>query len=76
MQGLARTLVAGRLVEHQAGELGVGPIDPVNGKNQAERFALNEWVITKLAVDCDPLVTDKGSAFLAGAESVFLEDSF
>jgi hypothetical protein len=76
MQGFARTLITGGLVEHQAGELGIGPIDPINGKNQAGGFALVKWVITKLAVDRDPIVTNEGSAFLAGTKSMFLEDSF
>lgn len=73
---LARALVTGRLVEHQRGEFGVGPIDTIDGENQTFDVEFDERIVAKLAIDGDTSATDEAPALPTGTETVFLEDTF
>jgi hypothetical protein len=42
MQRLARAFVAGRLVQHQAGEFGIGPINAIDREDEAVGIDFSE----------------------------------
>jgi hypothetical protein len=74
--GLARAFIAGRLVEHQRGEFGVGPIDAIDGEHQTFDVEFDERIVANLAIDRDTSAADEAPAFPTGTEAVFLEDTF
>ena len=76
MQRPARALVAGRLVEQQRGKFRVGPVDAVDREHQPGTIDVGEGLVTGLSINRDSPVPAKRAAFLAGAESMLLEDSF
>jgi hypothetical protein len=59
MLRLARAFVAGRLVEHQGGEFGVGPIDAVDREDEVFNIDFDERIVANLAIDRDTFVPDK-----------------
>ena len=73
---LARAFVTSRLVQHQRGEFGVGPIDAIDGENQAIGIEFDERIVANLAIERHTLAADEAPAFPAGTETVFLEDTF
>ena len=76
MFGLARILVAGRLVEHQRGEFSVGPIDAIDSENQPFDIEFDEGIVANLTIDRHAIAADEAPAFPTGTETVFLEDTF
>jgi hypothetical protein len=48
VQRPARALVTRRLVEHQSGKFGVGPIDTIDGENQAGGIDVGEGIWSQI----------------------------
>ena len=58
MLRLARTFVAGRFVQHQAGKFGIGPIHTIDRKYQAFDGNFNKGIGAKHAIYGDAFVPD------------------
>ena len=74
--GLARTFVAGRLVQHQGGALGIAPLDAIHREYQCVGVDIGPRILANPATDGDAFVAHQPAAFLAGAETVLVKDSF
>jgi hypothetical protein len=76
MLRLARAFVAGRLVQHQAGEFGIRPVDAIDREDEISGRDVGKGIVANLAIDRDAFVANQPSAALARTEAVFLEESF
>ena len=73
---LARTLVTGRLVQHQHGLFLIRPVDTIDGEYQAIGRKISKRIVAKHPVNQNPFVTDQPPAGLARAETMFVQDAF